>query len=223
MKFSTKVNQKPLTPPQKKYLYESIDTMLNAKIIEQCLPDEVKCVSPTTLAQKAHTGASLMLEELQHRVNDACIASGYNTFFNLPPRSSPTPDDETDESEPKWRICQNISQINKVTKVAPMPQGDIRAKQQRLSGHRWVSGIDFAAGFYAVTVDPESRPYTAFYVEGRGYFRYLRMPFGLTGAPSTFGHMTATRMYELIMQEILELFVDDGGTAANTFEEMLEN
>jgi hypothetical protein len=53
-----------------------------------------------------------------------------------------------------------------------MPQGDIRAKQQCLSGHRWVSGFDFAAGFYAVLVDPESRPYTAFYVEGRGYYWY---------------------------------------------------
>ena len=222
MKFSTKVNQKPLTPPQKKYLYDSIDTMLNAGIIEQCSPDQVKCVSPTTLAQKAHAGAGLMLEELQHRVNDECIASGYNTAFNLPPRSSPTPDDETDESEPKWRICQNFSQINKVTKIAPMPQGDIRAKQQRLSGHRWVSSIDFVAGFYAVMVDPESRPYTVFYIEGRGYFRYLRMPFELTGAPSTFGHMTATQMYELIVQEILEIFINDGGTAADTFEEMLE-
>ena len=37
-------------------------------------------------------------------------------------------------------------------KIAPMPQGDIRAKQQRLSGHRWVMGFDFAAGFYPVTV-----------------------------------------------------------------------
>ena len=54
------------------------------------------------------------------------------------------------------------------------------------------------------------------------HHRYLCMPFGLTGAPSTFGHMTATRMYELIVQEILEIFVDDGGTAADTFEEMLE-
>ena len=103
-----------------------------------------------------------------------------------------------------------------------MPQGDIRAKQQRLSGHRWVSGFDFAVGFYAVTVAPESRPYTAFYVEGRGYFWYKRMPFGLTGAPSTFGHMTATRMHEPIADGTMELFVDDGGTAANTFEEMIE-
>ena len=220
--FSTKVGQKPLTPPQRKYVYESIDTMLKAGIIEQCLPDQVKCVSPTTLAQKAHTNSGLVLEELQHRVNDECIAHGYEPAFNLPPRTMPTPDDESNKGDPKWRICQNFSQINKVTKIAPMPQGDIRAKQQRLSGHRWVSGFDFAAGLYAVTVAPESRPYTAFYVEGRGYFWYKRMPFGLTGAPSTFGHMTATRMHEPIADGTLELFVDDGGTAADTFEEMLE-
>ena len=221
-KFSTKIGQKPLTPPQRKYLYESIDTMLKADVIEQCLPDQVKCVSPTTLAQKAHGGSGLTLEELQHRVNDACVTSGFETSFNLPPRSLPTPDDESEKKEPKWRICQNFAQINKVTKIAPMPQGDIRAKQQRLSGHRWVSGFDFAAGFYAVTVAPESRPYTAFYAEGRGYFWYKRMPFGLTGAPSTFGHMTATRMHEPIADGTMELFVDDGGTAADTFEEMME-
>ena len=220
--FSTKVNQKPLTPPQRKYVHESVDTMLKADIIEQCSPDQVKCVSPTTLAQKTHTGCGLELEELQHRVNDECILHGYKPLFNLPPRTKPTPNDETDKGEPKWRICQNFSQINKVTKVAPMPQGDIRSKQQRLSGHRYVSGFDFAAGFYAIEVDPEARPYTAFYVEGKGYFWYKRMPFGLTGGPSSFGHMTATRMHDLIVKEIMELFVDDGGTAADTFEEMID-
>ena len=96
----------------------------------------------------------------------------FETAFRLPPRSLPTLDDESDKKELKWRICQSFSQINKVTKIAPMPQGDIRAKQQKLSGHRWVSGFDFAAGFYAVTVDPELCPYTAFYVKGRGYFWY---------------------------------------------------
>ena len=84
-----------------------------------------------------------------------------------------------------------------------------------------MSGFDFAARFYAVTLDPEERPYTAFYVEGRGYFWYLRMPFGLTGAPSTFAVVTADNMYDLLADEIMELFVDDGGAAANTFEEMM--
>ena len=196
--------------------------MLEADIIEQCSPDQVKCASPTTLAQKAHSGPGLTLEELQHHINDECISHGFEPFFSLPPRTTPTPNDELTKDDPKWRICQNFAQINKVTKIAPTPQGDIRAKQQRLSGHRWVSRFDFTAGFYAVSVDPESRPYTAFYVEGRGYFWYKCMPFGLTGAPSTFAHMTATRMHEPTATGVMELFVDDGGKAVDTFEEMME-
>lgn len=217
--FPMKVHQRPLTPPQRRYLYDSIDTMLEAGVIEACKPEDVKCISPTTLAQKAHQGKGHSLAELQHRVNDECITNGMEPRFDLPPRTTPTPND--DAQEPKWRICQNFAQVNKITKVAPMPQGDIRAKQQRLSGHRWVSGFDFAAGFYAVLMDPESKPYTAFYVEGRGYYWYRRMPFGLTGAPSTFGTVTADNMYDLLAEEIMELFVDDGGAAANTFEEMM--
>ncbi|TFK60705.1 hypothetical protein BDN72DRAFT_779058, partial [Pluteus cervinus] len=52
--FSKKVRQKPVTPPQRKFLHEKIDEMLEAGIIESCQPEDVKCVSPTTLAQKAH-------------------------------------------------------------------------------------------------------------------------------------------------------------------------
>ena len=219
--FSKKVHQKPLTPPQKQYLYKSIDTMLEADIIERCAPEDVKCVSPTTLAQKTHHGKGLTLGELQHRVNDECVTHGMEPKFDLPPRTEATPDDRDSHEEPKWRICQNFSQINKVTQIAPMPQGDIRAKQQRLSGHRWVSGFDFAAGFYALSVDTESRPYTCFYVEGRGYFRYKRMPIGLTGGPSSFANMTAEHLFDLL-EEIMELFVDDGGAAADTFKEMMD-
>ena len=130
--FSKKVQQKPLTPPQRQYLYKNIDTMLEADIIEPCAPENVKCVSPTTLAQKTHQGKGLALEELQHRVNDECIANGMEQKFDLPSRTSATPDERDRHEEPKWRICQNFAQINKVTQVAPMPQGDIRAKQQRL-------------------------------------------------------------------------------------------
>ncbi|KAG5634374.1 hypothetical protein H0H81_002201, partial [Sphagnurus paluster] len=92
-KFSTKVHQKPTTPPQKKYLHESIDAMLAAGIIEQCNPSKV------------NTGTSTS--------------------------------NDTKPDEPKLRICQNFSQINKVTQIAPMPQGDIRAKQQRLSEEKY--------------------------------------------------------------------------------------
>jgi len=139
-KFSTKVHQKPLTPPQRRYLHEKLQTMLDADIIEPCEPGQVKCVSPTTLAQKTHEGAGLTLDELQHRVNEECVKNGLGPQFDLPPRPTTQAADSVTgdkENEPKWRICQNFSQINKVMQVAPMPQGDIRGKQQRLSGHRW--------------------------------------------------------------------------------------
>ena len=64
--FSLKVHQKPLTPPQRHYLYMSIDTMLEAGVIEACKPEDIKCMSATTLAQKAHQGKGLSLKELQH-------------------------------------------------------------------------------------------------------------------------------------------------------------
>jgi hypothetical protein len=87
-----------------------------------------------------------------------------------------------------------------------MPQGDIRTKQLQLSGHRWVHGFDFMSGFYAVTIPEDSRPYLTFYVEGRGFNTQKRMPFGLTGAPSTFAHVTAEKLGDVLATLALELF-----------------
>ncbi|KAK7040682.1 hypothetical protein VNI00_009588 [Paramarasmius palmivorus] len=52
-KMKKKIAQKRLTPPQQEYLHSKIDELIAAGVIEQCTPDEVKCVSPTTLAKKS--------------------------------------------------------------------------------------------------------------------------------------------------------------------------
>ncbi|KAG2748529.1 hypothetical protein P692DRAFT_20685477, partial [Suillus brevipes Sb2] len=52
--FSTKVNQRPLTPPQREYLYERLNELEAAGIICRIAPEDVKAASPTVLAQKAH-------------------------------------------------------------------------------------------------------------------------------------------------------------------------
>jgi len=49
------------------------------------------------------------------------------------------------------------------------------------------------------------------------------MPFGVTGGPSEFGDLMAQRVHDLIVNEVIELFVDDGGSASDTFEEGLVN
>ena len=48
------------------------------------------------------------------------------------------------------------------------------------------------------------------------------MPFGVTGGPSEFGHVTGERFHDLIAETVLELFVDDGGASSDSFEEGME-
>ena len=221
--FRTKVNQRPQTPPQREFFNSVIDKMLDAGIIRPIAHQDVKCCGATTLAKKAHEGDGLTLDILKDRVNSECVTAGFPTAFeNLPPAESPTINHDTSTPTPqnKWRVCQDFAELNKVTKVPPMPQGDIRRKQQNLSGHRWITVFDFANGFYACEIKPEDQPYVCFYVEGRGYYAYMRMPFGLTGAPSTFGGMTAAAIGDFT-GTLIELFVDDGGLAGDVFETML--
>jgi hypothetical protein len=221
--FRTKINQRPQSPPQKEFFNAVINKMIAADIIRPIAHQDVKCCGATTLAKKAHEGDGLTLDTLKHRINNECIAAGYpSAFEHLPPKEETNPDPKSPQTQNKWRVCQDFAELNQVTKVPPMPQGDIRLKQQNLSGHRWVTVFDFANGFYACEVKPEDQPYICFYVEGRGYFAYKRMPFGLTGAPSTFAEMTANALGDMI-GTLLELFVDDGGLAGDVFETMLAN
>jgi hypothetical protein len=117
-------------------------------------------------------------------------------------------DDSTLPRQTKWRVCHAFTALNKMTQVLPFPQGDLKAKQQFAAGHRWGSVIDFAAGYYAVPIADESVPYIGFYMEGRGYYVYLRMPFGLTGAPATFCEMVSIALEDMIGRELVN-WMDD--------------
>ena len=48
------------------------------------------------------------------------------------------------------------------------------------------------------------------------------MPFGLTGAPSTFAGMTANALGSLV-GTLFELFVDDGGMTGDVFETAIKD
>ncbi|KZP25882.1 hypothetical protein FIBSPDRAFT_674844, partial [Athelia psychrophila] len=52
--FSKKINQRPLRAPERAYYYPRINEMERAGVIRKINPEDVKCCSPTTLAQKAH-------------------------------------------------------------------------------------------------------------------------------------------------------------------------
>jgi hypothetical protein len=220
-KFRTRIPQRSMNPAQKEYLHAKVNEMVEAGIIAPIHPRDVHAVAPVVFSKKTHDGQGLPLDELKHRVNDQCMELGLASAEDLPPR--PT-DRENTSNEPsmsqKWHLCQDLSEVNRATtEIAPMPQGDIQEKQQHLSGHQYVHIFDFAAGFYAISIDHDSQPYITFFVEGKGYFKYLRLPFGVTGGPSKFGQLTAERLCNIVGNNTIELFVDDGSASANTFEE----
>jgi hypothetical protein len=73
-----------------------------------------------------------------------------------------------------------------------------------------------------VTIPEAICPYLAYYVEGRGFWTNKQMPFGLTGAPSTFGSVTADKLGDLLAPLGIELLVDDGGMAGDDFDIMID-
>jgi len=88
------------------------------------------------------------------------------------------------------RICVDYRELNKkTTKDAyPLPLPD--EVQNRLAGATIFTTLDLQCGYWQVPISSEDRAKTAFCPgPDMGLFQFCRMPFGLTGAPSTFQRM----------------------------------
>lgn len=213
--FPKRAGQRRLTEPQHQWLYKTLDEMERAKIIAKVPQDEVKAVSPTNIVPKPGGSELPSLSALRRMANEQCEKYGLPVMW--PDIEQEGPEHNPEKAETKYRLVHNFSAVNKVTQLRPFPMGDLPAMQRKIAGHRWVSGMDFMAGFNAIPVAPDSVPYTGFHVDGRGYYVYLRMPFGLTGAPTTFGEMVAAAFHDLIGTK-LEVWMDDVATACDDFE-----
>ena len=133
----TRIGQKPMTPPQAAYFLKALDIMLKAGICAHIAAKDVKCVSPITLAEKMHTEKGLTIDELHQKVNLECESIGIPSPFVTPPDTTPLDMHNLEGiiQPQKWRVCTNYRELNKVTQVLSMPQGNIHSKQQVLCGH----------------------------------------------------------------------------------------
>jgi len=115
--FNTKIRQKPMSPPQTEYFSHALDVMLDAGICEPIAAKDVKCVSPITLAAKAHSSGGMTIEELRQRLNEECANVGVKPPFIVPENAPPLPNLETADEPQKWRVCTNYMKLNEVTHV----------------------------------------------------------------------------------------------------------
>ncbi|KAF8685482.1 hypothetical protein RHS04_00782 [Rhizoctonia solani] len=215
-KFRTRVGQKPLSQAQRTWLYSTLDEMEAANIIKQVPNTFPVAVSPTNVVPKPGGAEEPSLEYIQMLANRACKEVGIPVRYPspTPPPTAPT------RKEEKFRLVHNFAEVNEVTQIPAFPMGDLAAKQRNVAGYKRVCTIDFASGFNALPMEESSIKYTGFYVEGRGHYVYLCMPFGLTGAPTAFCEMLADALYDLL-GDGAEVWMDNICLAFNDFDKGL--
>ena len=125
--FRTKIPPWLYNFDQQAFMETKLDKMLEAGIICSIHPRDVRFVAQMVLVQKTHEGDGLTLDELKHCVNDLCIKHGLPSEFDMPPQPGMHVPGENivQDKAKKWRMCQDFREINKVTEITPVPQGDI--------------------------------------------------------------------------------------------------
>lgn len=91
--------------------------------------------------------------------------------------------------------------LNKATIKDATPIARIDELRQRLRNAKVFTALDMMSGYYQITIDDPSIPYTAFNCR-YGHFEWLVMPFGLCNAPATF-----SRWINLILGDLLDTCV----------------
>lgn len=113
------------------------------------------------------------------------------------------------------RFCLDSRKLNSVTKRDAYNLPYVSEILDNLRDARYLSSIDLSKAFWQIPIAFEDRDKTAFYVPGRGTFRFKRTAFGLTNAPAT-----QQRLVDLLFREFdLKVFayLDDIIIVSNDF------
>ena len=110
----------------------------------------------------------------------------------------------------KKRMCQDFRFLNEVSEGTIFPMPHIKAIFQRLGRRqpKICAVMDLTQGYHQVSVALNARKYTAFACV-LGIFEYLRVPFGLKGAPGYFQKLMSTVVLVGLIMFICECYLDD--------------
>lgn len=114
------------------------------------------------------------------------------------------------------RFCLDSRKLNSVTKKDAYNLPYVSEILDNLRDARYLSSIDLSKAFWQINIHPDDRDKTAFYVPGRGTFRFKRTAFGLTNAPAT-----QQRLVDILFGEFDQkvfAYLDDIIIVSNDFD-----
>lgn len=121
------------------------------------------------------------------------------------------------------RLCVDLRQLNAQIQPNIFPLPLISDMIDSMGGARYFSVIDCAQGYHQIRVAEDSRDYTGF-VTHSGLWRYKRLPFGISTAPSYFSSKLSELFRKLLYKGVM-VYIDDiivSSTCAKSHLELLQ-
>jgi hypothetical protein len=121
------------------------------------------------------------------------------------------------DGKPKYRFRTDFRGLNSVTMTPVYPIPDIKSNLSLMAGSKYFTLLDIENAYWNIPIKEEDRDKTGF-VTPFGSFRYERMAFGLSGAPSTFQRVMDAMLVGLRDVEVL-VYLDDLLIFSETIED----
>lgn len=141
----------------------------------------------------------------------------------IEPSSSPwsSPIVMVRKKDNSFRFCVDYRKVNRATKRDAYPLPFVTNILDKLRDARYLSSLDIKSAYWQISVEKESRPYTAFTVPGRGLFQFKRLPFGLHTAPATWQRLI-DRVLGVDLEPFVFVYLDDIVIVTQTFEQHID-
>ena len=125
------------------------------------------------------------------------------------------------KSDNSLRFCVDFRNLNKRTKPEFNSVPSVDSTLDRLVGAKYFTSLDLKTGYWQLGLNPADCHKTAFTAGSLGFWEYLRMPMGLSGACSSFQRMMESVMGSLNLEACL-LYLDDVIIFSDTIESHFE-